>query len=94
VPLSPNKTCERLWTLPRSTIQRLGSGTNPLARWVKPWQARYGKLIRVGAIGEQFCEERKLAEQRGEQPDATVAILNTSRMNDRVQKWTLHIAAG
>jgi putative ABC transport system substrate-binding protein len=25
-----------------------------------------------------------LAEQRGEQPDATVAILNTSRMNDRV----------
>jgi hypothetical protein len=32
-----------------------------------------------------------LAEQRGEQPDATVAILNTSRMNDRVQQQTLHV---
>jgi hypothetical protein len=31
-----------------------------------------------------------LAEQCGEQPDATVAILNTSRMNDRVQQQTLH----
>ena len=45
----------------------------------------------IGAIGEQFCEKRKLAEQRGEQPDATVAILNTSEMNDRVQQQTLHI---
>ena len=46
---------------------------------------------RIGAIGEQFCEKRKLAEQRGEQPYATVAILNTSGMNDRVQQQTLHI---
>jgi hypothetical protein len=39
-----------------------------------------------GAVSEQFCEKRKLAEQRGEQPNATVAILNTSGMNDRVQQ--------
>jgi hypothetical protein len=32
-----------------------------------------------------------LAEQRGEQPDATVAILNTGGMNDRVQQQTLHV---
>ena len=32
-----------------------------------------------------------MAEQRGEQSDATVAILNTSGMNDRVQQQTLHI---
>ena len=32
----------------------------------------------VGAIGEQFCEKRKLTEQRGQQPDAAIAILNTS----------------
>ena len=27
----------------------------------------------VGAIGEQFCEKRKLTEQRGQQPDAAIA---------------------
>src|SRR6516164_7866623 len=45
----------------------------------------------VGAIGEQFCEKRKLTEQRGQQPDAAVTILNTSGMNDRVQQQTLHV---
>src|SRR5499427_8437948 len=45
----------------------------------------------VGAIGEQFCEKRKLTEQRGQQPDAAVTILNTSGMNDRVQQHTLHV---
>jgi hypothetical protein len=30
--------------------------------------------------------KRKLAEQRGEQPDATIAILNPGGMNDRVQQ--------
>lgn len=46
---------------------------------------------RIGAIGEQFCEERKLTKQRGQQPDATIAILNASGMNDRVQQQTLHV---
>jgi hypothetical protein len=32
-----------------------------------------------------------LAEQRGQQPDAAVAILNASGMNDRVQQQTLHV---
>src|SRR5580692_11905447 len=45
----------------------------------------------VGAIGEQFCEKRKLTEQRGQQPDAAVAILNTSGMNDCVQQQALHV---
>jgi hypothetical protein len=45
----------------------------------------------VGAIGEQFCEERKLTEQRGQQPDAAVTVLNTSGMNDRVRQQTLHV---
>src|ERR1700740_976715 len=35
--------------------------------------------------------KRKLTEQRDQQPDATVAILNTSGMNDRVQQQTLHV---
>jgi hypothetical protein len=35
-------------------------------------------------------EKRKLADQRGEQPDAAIAILNASGMNDRVQQQTLH----
>jgi hypothetical protein len=43
-------------------------------------------LIPHSAIGKQFCEKRKLAEQRGEQPDATIAILNTGGMNDRMQQ--------
>src|SRR6516225_5589319 len=45
----------------------------------------------VGAVGEQFCEKRKLTEQRGQQPDAAVTILKTSGMNDRVQQQTLHV---
>jgi hypothetical protein len=45
----------------------------------------------IGAIGEQFCKKRKLAKQRGQQPDAAVAILNVSGMNDRVQQQTLHV---
>src|SRR6516164_2752393 len=45
----------------------------------------------VGAIGEQFCEKRKLTEQRCQQPDAAVTILNTSGMNDRAQQQTLHV---
>jgi hypothetical protein len=32
-----------------------------------------------------------LAEQRGEQADAAIAILNASGMNDRVQQQTLHV---
>jgi cytosine/adenosine deaminase-related metal-dependent hydrolase len=32
-----------------------------------------------------------LTEQRAQQPDAAVTILNTSGMNDRVQQQTLHV---
>jgi hypothetical protein len=32
-----------------------------------------------------------LTEQRCQQPDAAVTILNTSGMNDRVQQQTLHV---
>ena len=54
-----------------------------LSRELGPWCRRPRR--------SQFSEKRKLAEQRGEQPDATVAILNTCRMNDRVQQQTLHV---
>jgi hypothetical protein len=32
-----------------------------------------------------------LTEQRGQQPDAAITILNASGMNDRVQQQTLHV---
>ena len=46
---------------------------------------------RIGAIGKQFCKKWESAEQRREQRDAAVAILNTSGMNDRVQQQALHV---
>ena len=54
--------------------------------WQNIDERRMEDRPRIGAIGKQFCEKRKLAEQRGEQPDAAVAILNASRMNDRMQQ--------
>ena len=40
---------------------------------------------RVGAVGEQFAQERKLPKQSGQQQDTTVAILNVGRSHQCVQ---------
>ena len=45
----------------------------------------------IGAVGEQLLQERKLTEQRRQQQDAAVAILNVGGMNDGVQQQTQRI---
>ena len=40
----------------------------------------------IGAIGKQLLKERKLAEQRGEQQQAAIAILDVGRVDDGVQQ--------
>ena len=40
---------------------------------------------------EMLLTGADVTEQRGQQPDAAVTILNTSGMNDRVQQQTLHV---
>ena len=45
----------------------------------------------VGAVGKQLLEEWKPTEQRRQQCDAAVAILNTGGMNDGVQQQTQRI---
>ena len=42
----------------------------------------------IGAIGKQLLKERKLAEQRGEQQQAAIAVLNVGGMDDGVQQQT------
>ena len=42
----------------------------------------------IGAVGKQLFEEWKLTEQRRQQYDAAIAILNASGMNDGVQQQT------
>lgn len=39
----------------------------------------------VGAVGEQFAQERELPEQGGQQQNATVTVLNVGRGHHRVQ---------
>ena len=39
----------------------------------------------VGAVGEQFTQERELSEQSGQQEDATVAILNIGGSDEHLQ---------
>jgi hypothetical protein len=41
---------------------------------------------RVGAVGKQLLQERKLSEQRGEDDEASVAILNISGCDQRVKQ--------
>lgn len=41
---------------------------------------------RVSAIGEQFAQERELAEQSGQQQDATVAVLNVGGSHQHMQR--------
>jgi len=43
---------------------------------------------RVGAVGKQLFEERELAEQCGEEHQATVAILNIGGRHQRMQQQT------
>ena len=42
----------------------------------------------IGAVGKQLLKEWKLAEQRGEQQEAAIAILNVGGMDDGVQQQT------
>jgi hypothetical protein len=44
----------------------------------------------IGAVGKQLFEERKLTEQRRQQEDAAIAILNAGG-NDGVQQQTQRI---
>jgi hypothetical protein len=39
----------------------------------------------IGAVCEQLAQERELSEQRGQQEDATVAVLNVSGRHQHVQ---------
>ena len=45
----------------------------------------------IGAVGKQLLKEWKLAEQRGEQQQAAIAILNVGGMDDGVQQQTERI---
>ena len=45
----------------------------------------------IGAVGKQLLQEWKLAEQRRQQHDAAVAILNAGGMNDGMQHQTQRI---
>ena len=45
----------------------------------------------IGAVGKQLLEERELSEQRGQDHDAAVAILDISGRHQRVQQQTQRI---
>ena len=45
----------------------------------------------IGAVGKQLFEEWKLTEQRRQQQDAAIAILNAGGMHDGVQQQTQRI---
>ena len=45
----------------------------------------------IGTVGKQLCKEWKPTEQRGQQCDAAIAILNAGGMNDGVQQQTQRI---
>ena len=45
----------------------------------------------IGAVGEQLLKEWKLTEQRRQQQDAAVAILNAGRIHDGVQQQAQRI---
>ena len=45
----------------------------------------------IGAVGEQLLDEWKLTEQRRQQHDAAIAILNAGGMNDGVQQQTQRV---
>jgi len=45
----------------------------------------------ITAVGKQLLEKRELSEQRGQDHDAAVAILDISRRHQRVQQQTQRI---
>ena len=45
----------------------------------------------IGAVGKQLLKEWKLAEQRGKQQEAAIAILNVGGMDDGVEQETERI---
>jgi hypothetical protein len=45
----------------------------------------------IGAVGKQFLEEWKLTEQRGQQQNPAIAILDAGGMHDGVQQETQRI---
>ncbi len=45
----------------------------------------------IGAVGEQFCQERKQAEQCREQRQAAIAILNIGGGDQAVQQQALGV---
>jgi hypothetical protein len=64
--------CRGLYDLNRQTGHRFGG-------------AVMEDRARIGAISKQLAQERELAEQRGQQHDAAVAILNIGASHQRVQ---------
>jgi len=45
----------------------------------------------IGAVGNQLLKEWKLTEQRGQQQNATIAILNVGPTDDGVEQQTERI---
>ncbi len=45
----------------------------------------------ISAVGEQFLEEREHSEQRRQQRDAAVAILDAGRRDEPLQEQPLHV---
>jgi hypothetical protein len=45
----------------------------------------------IGAVGKQLLKERKLIEQRCQQQQAAIAILNVGGMDDGVEQQTERI---
>lgn len=81
----------------RSTTQRLGRTSKPLAVSDRltyfGHQCGHGFLLPLGedgsliaAVGEQFSQKRIAPEQRLEDQNAAVTVLDIGRMNQRVQQ--------
>ena len=86
----------------RSTIHRFGSTTKPLCRSDRltisvsraGQDARQGAVKLwsfIGAVGEQYFQERKQAEQFREQRQAAIAILNIGGGDQAVQQQALGV---
>src|SRR5215510_8624490 len=78
----------------RSTIQRLGSTTNPLA-CSQVRQDFFERVVElaplIAGVSKQCLQERIHPEQGCKQQDAAVAILDVSGMDDGVEQQTQRI---
>ena len=83
----------------RSTIQRLGTITNPAdpigslddfnVEMRENFCQRVGELRSlIAAVGEELLQERKHPEQRRHDENAAIAILDVGRMDDGVEQET------